>query len=687
MGEIDKKEKYYIEGMHCAACAVNIEKSVKKVEGIKDAQVSFASGILNVTYEKDLPDNKVLKKVEELGYGIKKHKIEIEEGIHKYDIIRLIIVGFLVILGHLLHFTHSKLNYIFLATTIWCGWPFFRAIYSSIRNRFVDADAFMGLGILGTLVIGEFMAGTIMGLLVLVSRLLEDYTTAKSKSAIQSMIKAAPKTAQVLKDGIEIEADVKDVKLKDIIVVKTGEKIPVDGKVVNGSASVNQAMITGESISVEKNINDIIYAGTIVDSGFLQIETERIGEDSTYGKIIKLIEEAQSSKAPIQKIADVFTNYFTPVVLIIIILTFLVTRNFKIAITVLVVACPCAVALATPLAFVAAIGKASRRGILIKGGIYLENLSKAKTIVFDKTGTLTIGEPKVVEIKRYGVHNETEVVECAAIAEKFSGHPLSKAILRKAEELKINIPDPKQFYVIKGKGVIAEYSGRKIILGSRELLKDEKVNFPSEINEYMEKLEIEGKTPLVVAHDNEVCGVITVADVIRHNARETIFELRENGIKNLIMLTGDNDRTGKMIGETLGMDTVYTEMLPEEKIEQIKKLLSKDDKIVMVGDGVNDAPALTQADVGIAMAAMGTDVAIESSDIALMNDDLSRIPEVILLGRRTFQTIKQNITLGIIFNVVGMGLAAAGILSPTGAAIAHVLPDFIVFLNSAKLFK
>jgi heavy metal translocating P-type ATPase len=682
---MSKKEKYYVKGMHCASCALNIEKSVKKIDGIKDVQVSFSTGVLNVIYEKDSVVDEIQNRVKELGYSIKKEKIEGEKESHTYDIIRLVIVGILIAVGHIIHFKYG--NLIFLFAALWCGYPFFRAVYTSIRSRFIDAGAFMGLGILGTLFIQEYLAGTVIGFLVLVSRLLEDYTTTKSKSAIQNLIKAAPKTAQIIIDNKEVETNIENVKLKDIVVVRTGEKIPIDGKVISGSASVNQSTITGESVPVEKNFGDTVYTGTIIDSGFLKIETEKIGSDSTYGKIIKLIEEAQSSKAPVQKIADVFTNYFTPVVLGIVVITFLLTRNFRIAVTVLIVACPCAVALATPLAFVAAIGKASRRGILIKGGVYLENLSKTKTIVFDKTGTLTIGEPQVVEIKKFADHNEREIIECAAIAEKFSGHPLSKAILKKAKELKIIVPDPKDFKVIKGKGVVATCSDRKIILGNRELLKEENINFPSEVNEYMEKLELEGKTPLISAHDGDVCGIITVSDTIKPNAKETISMLRQIGIKKLIMLTGDNDRTGKTIGDLLGLDEVYAEMLPEEKVEQIKKLLNKNDKIVMVGDGVNDAPALIQADVGIAMGAVGTDIAIESSNIALMSDDLLKIPEAILLGKRTFMTIKQNITLGMVFNILGMGLAAFGVLSPMAAAFAHVLPDFIVFVNSAKLIK
>src|SRR3989339_379811 len=682
---MEKKEKYYVEGMHCAACALNIEKGLKKVEGIKEAQVSFAGGTLFVVYDKDTNAVEIQKEVKKLGYNLSKGEEHKEES-HIYEIIQLIIVGILIISSYGFHFIqHDSL--IFLFSALWCGYSFIKAIYLSIRSRFIDADAFMGLGILGTIFISEYMAGTIIGFLVLISRLVEDFTTEKSKTAINDLIKAAPKTAQVIKDGQEIETEIEHVNLKDIVIVRNGEKIPVDGRIINGSGSVNQATITGESVPVEKNINDTVYAGTIVDSGFLQIETERVGRDSTFGKIVRLIEEAQSSKAPVQKVADVFTNYFRPIVLMLVLITFLITRNFRIAITVLVVACPCAVALATPLAFVAAIGKASRKGILIKGGIYLENLSKTKTIVFDKTGTLTLGEPKVIEIKQYGTHNQSEIIECAAIAEKFSGHPLSKAILGKAAELNISVPDPKNFQVVKGKGVIAECFDRKIILGSRDLLKDEKINFPAEINDYMEKLELDGKTPLIVAHDGDICGVITVSDVIRPNARETMFKLKEMGIKRLIMLTGDNERTGRAIGELLGIDEVYADMLPEEKVEQIKSFLSKDDKIVMVGDGVNDAPALTQADVGIAMGAAGTDVAIESSNIALMGDDLSKIPEAVLLGKRTFRTIKQNITLGMTFNIIGMGLAATGILSPMAAAVAHVLPDFLVFINSSRLFK
>jgi len=386
------------------------------------------------------------------------------------------------------------------------------------------------------------------------------------------------------------------------------------------------------------------------------------------------------------KVADRFATYFIPIVLTVALLTFMVTRNLYSSIAVVVIACPCAIALATPLAVVASVGKAAKRGIIIKGGIYLEELGRADTIVIDKTGTLTIGKPRVTDIKGFDTHDEKEILALAAIVEKHSEHHLAEAILEAAKDHRIEIPEHQRCQVIRGKGVIASYNGQTLIMGNRELLKERGIDIPGNIEGYMLREEEDGKTAMLVAHDDKVCGVISVSDTLRDDAVRALKELKDRGVR-LIMLTGDNTRTAQAIAKQTGINEVLAEMLPGEKVDIVKSLVEKGRKVVMVGDGINDAPALAQASVGIAMGTAGTDAAIEAADIVLMTDDLTRIPEAIEIGDQAFRVIKQNIITSIIFNLIGVTLASIGLLSPTMAAVAHVLPDLILFLNSSRLIR
>jgi len=416
-------------------------------------------------------------------------------------------------------------------------------------------------------------------------------------------------------------------------------------------------------------------------------KSSKVGKDTTLGRIIELVEKAESAKAPVQKFADRFAARFVPVVLGIAFVTFLITRNITSTIAVIVVACPCAVALATPLAVVASIGKAARKGIIIKGGVYLEELSQVNTIVVDKTGTLTLGEPRITDVKGFEKHNEKDIVSLAAITEKHSAHPLARAIIKKAEEYGLKTPEHTSCQIIAGKGVVCEYNNKNIFMGSREFLREKYIAIPERVEEYMRQKEAEGKTAMLIAHDNAVCGVICVADVLRKEVALTLNELKTLGIKSQIMLTGDNPRTAQAIARQVGIDEVIAEMLPEEKVEKVKQLVNQGKKVLMVGDGVNDAPALETADVGVAMGTAGTAAAIEAADVALMTDDLRNVVEAIKIGRKTFGVIKQNIVCSIIFNVVGITLAIIGILNPLMAAVAHALPDFILFINSSRLIR
>ena len=571
-----------------------------------------------------------------------------------------------------------------LLAALFGGLPLFRRAYLDLKSRKITAEVAMTIGMIAALSIGEFLSAAVIAFFMLIAEFLNEFTFSEGRSAIRGLIEISPKKAVVKRNDVEVEVDISEVKQGDIVIVKSGERIPVDGIVVAGQASINQAQITGESMPVEKDVGDEVFTGTINELGLIQVKTTKIGTDTTLARIIKLVEDAERSKAPIQKVADRFATYFVPLVLAVAFLTFIVTKNIISSIAVVVVACPCAVALATPLAVVASVGKAAKRGIIIKGGIYLEELGRIDTVVMDKTGTLTIGKPRVTDIKGFDDHDERELLTIAAIAEKHSEHPLANSILDTAKDYGIEIPEHQECQVIRGKGVIAICNDQTLILGNRELLKDSDIDIPTQIESYMLHEEENGKTAMLVAHDGKVCGVISVSDTLREDAVHALKELNDRGVR-LIMLTGDNPRTAQAVAKKAGISEVFAGMLPEGKVDVVRKLVKEGKKVVMVGDGINDAPALAQASVGIAMGAAGTDAAIEAADVALMTDDLTKIPEAIKIGDQAFKVIKQNIAASIIFNIVGVTLASMGLLSPTMAAVAHALPDFILFLNSSRL--
>jgi heavy metal translocating P-type ATPase len=571
-----------------------------------------------------------------------------------------------------------------IVLVILSGIPISRSVIPTLKAKAVTADVAMATGMVASMVIGQFLSAAVIGFFMLLAEFIDEFTKDKARTAIQGLIKMSPKTALVKRKGQEVEVSVEQVAPGDIVVVKSGGRIPIDGVVVAGHGAVNQAPITGESITVEKAIGDEVFAGTINQLGTLEIRVTKVGKDTTLARIIQLVEEAEKAKAPIQKVADRFASKFLPLVFLIAALTFLFTKNITHSIAVIVVACPCAIALATPLAVVASVGNAAKKGIIIKGGIYLEELGKIDTVVIDKTGTLTIGKPKVVNTESFDKHNEREIIALAAIAEQHSEHPLADAILNKAKEYGIEVPEHTQCSVIAGKGVIATYHNQTIVLGSKELLREKKIVVPKEVEQYMRREEEEGKTMLLIAHDGRVCGAISVADVVKEEAKQAIKELRQKGIR-VIMLTGDNSRTANMIANQVGIEEVFAEMLPEEKVEKVKDLIRQGREVAMMGDGINDAPALAEAHVGIAMGAAGTDVAIEVSDVVLMTDDLTKITETIRISKKAFNVIKQNLVSSVIFNILGMALASTGILNPLMAAFAHFLPDFILFINSSRL--
>ncbi|MEM3562575.1 MAG: cation-translocating P-type ATPase [Candidatus Jordarchaeaceae archaeon] len=675
-----------IEGVHCAECAERIEKVLSTLEGVNRSEVNFAAKTLTIDYDKEkVSIDEIKETAKKIGYNLRLHeKPNLETKKYVLDILRIGLIGLLMFVSWA-NLLPSYMGYDVSLVAVAIGaYPILKDAFFSLRARKIEVSVFISIALVATVILREFLSAAAITFFVLTAWFVEEFTVDKSRRAIQEIVEIAPKNALVLREGKESLLPIEEIKTGDIVIVKSGEKIPVDGRIISGQALVNQAAITGESLSVEKGLGDPVFAGTISEVGVIQIRVEKTGGDTTIGRIIRMVEEAQEGKAAIQKVADRFTTYFTPLVLAISFLTFLLTNSIITAVTVLVVACPCAVALATPLAVVATIGKSSKRGALIKGGNYLEALGRVNIIAMDKTGTLTMNRPQVIDIKGFDGHSEEEIIRLAAIAEKRSEHPLAIAIMKRAEKQGITVPAPEESEIIRGKGIIVKSNGRKIILGNMELMRNNNVKISSGVKRYMWEREEEGKTALLISHDGHICGVITVADTPRYKSRETIAELKKLGVKT-IMLTGDNPRTAKAIANQLGLDEVIAEMLPEEKAKKIKELEDSGKRVAMVGDGINDAPALAQATVGIAMGAAGTAAAMEAANIVLMADDLAKIPEIIQAGKKTLRTIKQNITIGILFNIIGVGLAAFGFLTPFLAAVAHFLPDLVVSLNSSKL--
>ncbi|HVP17211.1 MAG TPA: cation-translocating P-type ATPase [candidate division Zixibacteria bacterium] len=534
--------------------------------------------------------------------------------------------------------------------------------------------------------VGYLTASAIVAFIILAGMTLEDYIIHRTRGALETLIKMSPTIARIRRDGAEVEVPIDEVKLGEIVLVKPGDKIPVDGTVISGHSTVNQATITGESIPVEKTVGDRTFAGTLNENGALEIRVEKIGEETTLAHIIQLVEEAQEKKAPIQNVADRFTTYFLPIMVVLASSVFAISYfaiGFDVAlartVTVLLVACPCALSIAVPVAVAGTIGNASMNGIIIKGGTHIEKLKDVKLVAFDKTGTLTVGEPKVVEIKTFGNHSEEDTIKYAAIAEKFSEHPLSKAIIAKAGEMSMKIPDPTDFKTIPGHGVDAHYGNKHILIG-RKMMETE---ISKEASQLMSMIEAEGKTAIPVALDKNVIGIVVVADTVRENSSEAILRLRRIGVKTA-MITGDNMRTAKSIAEQIGVDEYHAELLPEDKVAVIGEL-KKGNVVAMVGDGVNDAPALANSDVGFAMGAAGSDVAVETADVALLGDDLTKVEYAISLSRKAFSKMKGNIVYAFVWNVIALSLAAFGILNPVLAVVLAEAGCISVVINSALL--
>ncbi|HDZ84337.1 MAG TPA: cadmium-translocating P-type ATPase [Nitrospirae bacterium] len=562
----------------------------------------------------------------------------------------------------------------------------------SILKRRLDINCLIGIAAFGSFFIGHGEEGAAVVFLFFVAETLEEYAADKAKKSISQLLKLAPETAKVKRGGKEIELHVHEIIIGDITVIRPGEKIPLDGKVLTGHSSINESPITGESLPVEKEVGDEVYAGTMNEEGYLEVSVTRKSEDTVLSRIVKLVEEAERKKSETEKFIDKFARYYTPVVIILafgafLVPTFILGYSWEIwfyrSLVLLVISCPCALAISTPVAMVSALTSSARHGVLIKGASYLEELSKVKVIAFDKTGTLTKGKLEVTDIIGFNGHSSEEVLSMTATLESRSEHPIAKAILKKAGAENIHLKEISRFRAVKGRGLEALIGGQKYYAGARSLFNGLSMEIPGEISQ----LESEGKTVVFVANENMAIGAIALGDVLREKAPKVISDLKKLHIKTA-MITGDNKKVAGSLAGKVGIDEYHAELLPEDKVKVVEKLVKKFGSVAMVGDGVNDAPALAVANVGIAMGAIGTDVAIETADIALMHDDLSKIDYLMYLSRKTMRVVKQNVSLSILIKGSLTILALLGLINLwVAVAVGDMGLSLAVILNSMRLTR
>ena len=569
-------------------------------------------------------------------------------------------------------------------------------LYSAIRKLIVNkgiskisSALLISIAMISAIAIGDLFAAAEVAFIMAIGGILEEKTTAKAKQGLKKLINLTPTQGRKIENGNEILIPAEQIKLNDIIRILPGEVIPVDGVIVSGETSVNQSIMTGESLPVDKTMGDEIFCGTINCFGAIDIKATKVGKDSSLQKLIQLVKKAENKKSPIQRITDKWASVLVPVALLIAIITLLVTKDITRAVTILVVFCPCALVLATPTAIMAGIGQATKHGIIIKSGEALEKMGKVDTITFDKTGTLTFGKLEVSDIIPFQNYSKDELLSLTASAESKSEHPLAKAILEFAKNQNVNIFETTEFKMTSGKGIVSTILqnniSKKIICGNENFLTEHKAQIEENIISQLEQLRLQGKAVILIAEENSCIGIIALSDILRSDVSEIICKL--NSIKvNSVLLTGDNKKTAQYFANLAGIKNIFSELLPEQKVEKIISLQNENKTVCMIGDGINDAPALKTADVGIAMGSMGSDIAIDSADIALMQDDISKLPYLKRLSNATVKTIKISISLSMIINFLAIILSVIGVLNPTTGALVHNAGSVFVVLFAALLY-
>ncbi|MCX6081106.1 MAG: cation-translocating P-type ATPase [Chloroflexi bacterium] len=683
-----------ISGMDCAECTQHVQQAIAKLPGVQKVNVFLGSEKALIEMDPTLVDMTAIRSaVAGAGYSIPKTGAPPSAIVSAVDFNRrltILLVGLfagiisIVVVGEwmgLFKFLNARIPFVFgLALVLAGGYPVFQNVIRATLKRQVISHTLMTLGVIAALVVGEWVTALIVVLFMRVGDYVENFTTESARRAVKELTALAPQTARVEREGVEQEVPASQIKTGEIVIVRPGEKIPVDGEVLAGQATIDQAAITGESMPVEVAAGSKVFAATLTKLGSLRVRTERIGADTTFGRVIKMVQEAEANRAEVQRFADKFSAWYLPIVAGIAALTFLFSRNPLSTAAVLLVACSCSIALATPVAMLASIGASAKRGLLIKGGKYLELLARADILLVDKTGTLTLGQPQVTDVIVLNGMSHADVVHLAATAERYSEHPLAESLRALARAENISLGEPLDFRAIPGQGVQAQVEGRKLVVGNRRLL-------PTfESLEQSLAFEAQGKTLLFMELDDAPAAIFAAADTLRPEVPAALEAVRSLGIRKIELLTGDNERTASSLAEKLGV-SYRAGLLPENKIAIVKEYQAQGHIVVMVGDGVNDAPALAQANVGIAMGAAGTDVAIEAAHIALMRDDWALIPEALRIAQRTMRIVKMNLGFTALYNIVGLTLAAFGFLPPVLAAAAQSLPDIGIMGNSARLIR
>ncbi len=696
-------EEISVERIHCPDCAVKIEKNVSKINGVEDATVDAGRGKLQVSYNPfDVDRSSLEQSVKKIGYNVIHDDVEDGLSWRESEVILTGLAGVLLAVGLLVYFFTEPLylvnstlysisvsRLLFLLATGSGGYFVLRRGFAAAKSFSLDIDFLMSLAIIGAVGIGEVLEASTLAFLYPLAEILEDYASERARNSLKELMDLSPREASVKRGGDEITLPVEEIEEGEIIVVRPGEKIGLDGEVLEGSSSVDQSPITGESVPIEKGEGDEVYSGTINKEGYLEVKTTSDSEHSTIAKIIKLVRDAERKKAPIARFVDRFASYYTPVVtglavVVAGIFPFLFSGGFELwflrAVTLLVIACPCALVISTPVSVVSAITSAAKNGVLIKGGRYLEEMGGVDVLALDKTGTLTRGNLELKSVITGTNYEEEEILRIAASLEKSSEHHLARATIEKARETEIELTEIDDFTSIPGKGIEAELDGELYRLGKAAL-------FDRNHLEGIDDLKSQGQTLVYLGKDGETLGALAFGDELKPEGRKVITWLKDNGIKP-VMLTGDDSLTAGEIADQAGIDTWYAELLPEEKVEKVEELAHDNGKVAMAGDGVNDGPALAAADVGIAMGTAGTDVAMETADIALMTDDLGGLPYLVNISRRGKKTIKQNIGLSLFLKfALGAGVIPGLVTLVTAVLVGDMGATFLVTGNALRLSR
>jgi Cd2+/Zn2+-exporting ATPase len=594
----------------------------------------------------------------------------------------LLLAGFIV---SLLVDDPRPSNILYLLAALVGGSPIFLLAARGIRKLDLTAGVMVSVAMIAALLIGEYSAAALVAFMMMFGEMLENFTVARSDDALKELASLIPSQVTLLLEGREEVVAIEQVRVGDMLLVRNGERIPVDGVVTEGQAAVDEAAITGESIPADKAVGDSVFAGTINTAGTLVVQAQKLGRDTTLGTIVKLVEEAQKSQAPVQRLANQYARILVPITFVVAIAVYLLTGELVRSVTVLVVVCPCALVLATPTALVAAIGNAARHNVIVKTGAHMEKLGKIDVVAFDKTGTLTEGRPEVVQVTSMDGAGADEVLRYAAAAERVSEHPLGRAIVRAAEAQGLTLPQAEGIQVLTGLGVQAHLDHTEIIVGSQGLLDSRGIRLSAEQERQLAELEGKGHTVIPVSLGQQVIGLISLADAIRPNAPATLHGLKAEGVHTTVMISGDNLATVEAVARQLGVDEYHGQMLPAEKLSLIQDMKDRGQSVAYVGDGVNDAPALAAADIGIAMGVAGTDLAIETADVALMRDDMGRLPYLIALSRETLRTIRVSVIFSMSVNLLSVVLGTLGIIGPAFGAVMHELSALPVLAYSARL--